>query len=84
MNSFLHRGGFREVCLSLYCLITFTRSCIFKIDRHTTYVAPDDNENPRFDMPWHISYLKIKLLGDELSCPFLFRHCEESNRSLVG
>ncbi len=24
---------------------------------HATLVAPDEDENPRFDMPWHVSTL---------------------------
>jgi len=28
---------------------------LFRIDLHATCVAPDDNENQRFDMPWQVA-----------------------------
>ncbi len=33
------------------------RNCIFRIDPHATFVAPDEDENPKFDMPWHVATL---------------------------
>ncbi len=35
----------------------FEHSWIFRIDLHATLVAPDDNENQEFDMPWHVATL---------------------------
>ena len=65
-------GGFRGVCLSLFCLMTFTRSGIFRIDPHATLVAPVEDENT---IQKSISPLSKRGLGGfEL---FLLRHCEE-------
>ena len=34
-----------------------TSHCIFRIDFHATFVAPAMDENPRFDIPWHVATL---------------------------
>ncbi|QPM69427.1 hypothetical protein RT761_02660 [Atribacter laminatus] len=64
----------------------FIRSYIFRTNHHATFLPTNENENPRFDMPWHVAILDedrtqyivslhflILLKGLDLSYPQVFR-----------
>ena len=44
---------------------------IFRIDLHANLVTPNEDENPRFDLPWQVATL-IKEWAQYTLCPYNF------------